>query len=251
MVEKEKPRLFLSHNHADKDFVRKLAIDLERNGAYIWLDEAEINVGDSLIQKISEGIMNVDFLGVVLSKNSVNSIWVRKEVEIALIEEINGKRIKVLPILLEKCEVPLFLKDKFYADFTQMGNYTNSLSLLLRALDIDAKSIIETKFTFESLKNYLLKRLPNREITDWNDIAELLRELNYIDVNTSEQLNDLLIKAAPAVTIYENNFINKMLKMTASGFVRTSMWVVNIKASETCIAGKQMYKKYNKFVINV
>ena len=43
--------IFLSHNSADKPFVRKLAADLRRNGFYAWVDEAEIKLGDSLIEK--------------------------------------------------------------------------------------------------------------------------------------------------------------------------------------------------------
>ena len=48
--------IFLSHNSQDKPFVRELARDLEAHGIRVWLDEAEINVVDSLIEKFSEGI---------------------------------------------------------------------------------------------------------------------------------------------------------------------------------------------------
>ena len=60
--------IFLSHNSVDKPFVRKLANDLRRGGHYAWVDEAEIKVGDSLIDKIEEGIDNTDFFGVTISK---------------------------------------------------------------------------------------------------------------------------------------------------------------------------------------
>ena len=91
--------IFLSHNSVDKPFVRKLANDLRRRGHYAWVDEAEIKVGDSLIEKIEEGIDNTDFLGVVISQNSIESEWVKREVRIALTQEISGKQVKVLPIV--------------------------------------------------------------------------------------------------------------------------------------------------------
>ena len=94
--------IFLRHNSVDKPFVRKLANDLRRRGHYAWVDEAEIKIGDSLIDKIEEGIDNTDFLGVVISQNSIESEWVKREVRIALTQEISGKKVKVLPILLEK-----------------------------------------------------------------------------------------------------------------------------------------------------
>lgn len=126
--------IFLSHNSADKPFVRKLAADIRRNGFYTWVDEAEIKLGDSLIEKIEEGIENTDYLGVVISSHSIKSEWVNREVRIALNQEISGKRVKVLPILLENVDIPSFLIDKKYADFTREENYRQSLQMILDRL---------------------------------------------------------------------------------------------------------------------
>lgn len=126
--------IFLSHSSADKPFVRKLAADIHRNGFYAWVDEAEIKLGDSLIGKIEEGIENTDYLGVVISSNSIKSEWVTREVRIALNQEIHGKRVKVLPILLENVNIPSFLLDKKYADFTTEEKYKSSLQLILDRL---------------------------------------------------------------------------------------------------------------------
>lgn len=46
--------IFLSHTYTDKTFVRKLAADLEAHGIRYWLDEAEIKVGESLIEKYAK-----------------------------------------------------------------------------------------------------------------------------------------------------------------------------------------------------
>jgi hypothetical protein len=61
--------VFLSHNWADKDFVRRLAGDLVAAGARVWIDEAEIKVGDSLIEKIRAGIDSMDYVAAILSPN--------------------------------------------------------------------------------------------------------------------------------------------------------------------------------------
>ena len=76
--------VFLSHNHHDKSFVRKLARDLENHGVRCWIDEAEIKIGDSLIQKIREGIDSVDYFAVILSRNSVAAPWVTNELDVAM-----------------------------------------------------------------------------------------------------------------------------------------------------------------------
>ena len=49
--------IFLSHTEADKPFVRQLRDDLlGHNVPRVWVDEAEIQLGDSLIAKIDEGL---------------------------------------------------------------------------------------------------------------------------------------------------------------------------------------------------
>ncbi len=130
------PSVFLSHNHADKPFVRRLATDLDNQGINYWLDEAEIKVGESLIEKIRDGIDKVDYVVVVLSPNSVSSPWVQREVDVAMNQEIMGRRIKVLPLMYRKCDPPGFLLGKRYADFTDDSRYSISLEDLVQSLGI-------------------------------------------------------------------------------------------------------------------
>jgi TIR domain len=109
--------IFLSHNKADKEFVGKIYEDLTSYAIRVWLDEAEIEPGDSLIGKIEEAIDTMDYLGIMLSPNSVSSSWVREEVRMAMHEQIRGKKIKVIPISIKNCELPGFLREKRYIDF--------------------------------------------------------------------------------------------------------------------------------------
>lgn len=126
--------VFLSHTSDDKPFVRKLAHDLESQGISYWLDEAEIKIGDSLIDKIREGIDTVDYLVVVLSPKSIESSWVNREVDVALNQEIGGKKIKVLPIMYQKCDEPGFLLGKNYGDFTDASTYPLAFRSLVESL---------------------------------------------------------------------------------------------------------------------
>lgn len=121
--------IFLSHNSADKEFVLKLAQKLALFDVRSWVDAFEILPGDSLIQKIEDGINQSDYLGAVISHNSADSEWVRRELRAAISDEIASRRIRVVPILLHKCEVPTFLRDKLYADFT--GDFTTGFCQLL------------------------------------------------------------------------------------------------------------------------
>lgn len=128
--------VFLSHTKADKAFVRRLRDDLTKAGVRVWFDEAEIQLGDSLTDKIAEGLKLSRFIAMVLSSKSISAPWVKKELEIAMTREIEGGEVVVLPLLYEKCDIPAFLKGKLYADFTDTATYDAALAQLLHRLRI-------------------------------------------------------------------------------------------------------------------
>jgi signal transduction histidine kinase len=130
------PSIFLSHTWSDKPFARKLGDELRRSGAKVWIDEAEIRLGDSLIQKVGEGIDTCDYLGVILSPEAVASEWVSREVELAVNREIAGKRVIALPLLYRRCKIPIFLSSKLYADFTEPALFLSSLNKIKERLGL-------------------------------------------------------------------------------------------------------------------
>lgn len=109
--------IFISYSHENADFVDKFAVELVKHNALVWLDRWELNVGDSLIERVQSAITESSALAVVLSSASVQSEWCKKELSVGLIRELDEKRVLVLPILIENCDVPIFLRDKVYADF--------------------------------------------------------------------------------------------------------------------------------------
>jgi hypothetical protein len=91
-----------------------------------------LNVGDSLIQRIQEAIQESSALLIVLSKASVESEWCKKELNAGLVRELDEKRVLVLPVLIEDCDIPVFLREKMYADFR--ADFDVGLKKLLDAL---------------------------------------------------------------------------------------------------------------------
>lgn len=127
------PSAFISYSSQDNAFAERLASDLKAKNLGAWFDKWEIRVGDSLMQKIGQGIRENDYLIVVLSPDSVASEWVKKELAEAMQREIAEKRVVVLPVLYKQCQRPPFLTDKKYANFTK--SYENGFQELLRRLD--------------------------------------------------------------------------------------------------------------------
>jgi DNA-binding PadR family transcriptional regulator len=60
--------VFLCHSSADKPFVRRLASDLERLAIRPWLDAWELAPGDSLLEKIGDGLNTAKYFCIILSK---------------------------------------------------------------------------------------------------------------------------------------------------------------------------------------
>ena len=135
MNEANRNGLFISHSHIDHPFVSKLTHQLVKAGVRVWVDEAEMLPGDSLVEKIGCAISEMRFFGIVLSPQAVGSPWVRKELNVALSTEIADANIVVIPILRAQCDIPTLLKDKYYCDLS--GNedsqpYRDNLRKLIR-----------------------------------------------------------------------------------------------------------------------
>ena len=90
--------VFISHAHEDKDDVaRPLAKLLQDNGFRVWIDEAELTLGDSLRQKIDEGLSQSRFGIVILSESFFAKKWPQSELN-ALWSREDGTNKVVLPV---------------------------------------------------------------------------------------------------------------------------------------------------------
>ena len=111
--------IFISYSHADKDFVETLAANLVAAKHHVWIDRWELSLGDSLTQKIESALTSASAILVILSKHSVGSDWCKRELTAGLIRELEEKQTLVMPCVIDDCTIPLFLRDKLHANFTQ------------------------------------------------------------------------------------------------------------------------------------
>jgi hypothetical protein len=89
---------FISHASEDKaSIVRPLARVLGKMGFYIWFDEFELKVGDSLRQSIDKGLINSRYGIVVLSKAFFAKNWPEYELNALTAREIEGRKV-ILPV---------------------------------------------------------------------------------------------------------------------------------------------------------
>lgn len=113
-----KKKAFLSYSHEDKDFAQSIAQNLNKSGIEVWWDKWEILAGDSIIHKIfMEGLSEVDIFLIVLSNTSVNSNWVKLELDHAIIKKIEGVT-RIIPLIKEKCDIPPPLRTLLWVDLS-------------------------------------------------------------------------------------------------------------------------------------
>lgn len=108
---------FISYNSQDRQFAELLALKLVQDGHNVWIDKWELSVGDSLIDRIQQAISEASAVVAILSRTSVQSDWCKKEINSALIRELDKSGSLLLPCVIDDCPIPLFLQEKVYADF--------------------------------------------------------------------------------------------------------------------------------------
>lgn len=124
---------FISYFSGDREFVKKLEQDLRLRGLHSWRDEREIEVGDSMTDKLQQGLTDSYSFIIVLSPETLSRPWVREELRAAYAQRLGGD-FKILPVLYKDCEIPPFLFDYKYADFRDPRRYHEQLALLEKAI---------------------------------------------------------------------------------------------------------------------
>jgi len=122
------PKAFISHASEDKGrFVFGFAAKLREKGIDAWLDKWELLPGDSLVEKIfEEGIKNANAFIVILSSNSVNKPWVREELDAGMIKKIE-KTCRLIPVVIDDCEIPTTLKHLLWVKVHNLVDYNNEI----------------------------------------------------------------------------------------------------------------------------
>ncbi len=207
-----KAKVFVSHSSQDKPFVRDLVDELKQRNVQVWFDERELQVGDSIVQGISKGLEDADYLLVILSKHSVASPWVQNELNAAMMEETSRRGIVVLPAVIDGCEIPILLRDRIYADFRQ--DFDTGLQALLRVFAQEAETAQSSEpahkaafaasdcqttlaaLKLAELRQRMTKRMSRGEVsTIWFDVLEASMENDMQGRTLGECVVELLLRA--------------------------------------------------------
>lgn len=101
-------KVFISHAEKDRDFARELASTLSAAGFETWFDNLVVP-GENIHQAFAQALERSQAMIVLLSPDSMESEWVRAEIQYALgSRDYQGR---IIPVLLQPTEqIPWILK---------------------------------------------------------------------------------------------------------------------------------------------
>ena len=90
------PKVFLSWSSKDKALAESIATTLMSKGINTWWSEWCINSGDSLRQKIDEGLSDCTHFIVLLTPKSIHKPWVNQEIDAGFALKLSDKKVKFI-----------------------------------------------------------------------------------------------------------------------------------------------------------
>lgn len=197
------PNIFVSYSNEDRHIAEMISKRLQASGLQPWLAHQALARGDSIRETIGSVIGSSDFFIILLSRNSVQSEWVRHELMAAL-QELSTRDITILPVLLEDCDVPTELRR--YTWFDLRGRTPTEMDNLVAAIQgaplIDFSAM--TPATFERL------------------VADLLRAVGFDGVVLSTGQSDSGVDITADLT-----------RSDPFGAIEVERWLVQVKHSRS------------------
>lgn len=177
---KKRLLIFLSHASEDKPMVRKLCKQLLDDGFDPWLDENRLLPGQDWNFEIELALRNSDSILLCFSsQSSIKEGYIQREYKKAMdyqLEKPEGS-IFVIPVRLDKCEIPFFLRELQYVDYPS-GYEKLALSLNMRA----GKASNKRKPSKSAVSN--------RDITKAVRSKENIRQVQLVLEGAFEEFNE-------------------------------------------------------------
>jgi hypothetical protein len=110
--------VFISYRTPDRAQAAALKADLEKCGHTVWMDTEKVQVGDSVVGKIDEGLAGLDYL-VLCYSSAGRSAYTDQEWTSTLHRQLSGHPVKILPARLTGGDPPAILAGTRHADLVK------------------------------------------------------------------------------------------------------------------------------------
>jgi formylglycine-generating enzyme required for sulfatase activity len=142
-------KVFISHSWHDNDIAKRIAENLKRDGADIWIDYATIKSG-AIPVRISQALEWCDTMVLIWSKAAVDSYYVGLEWQSAL-----DLQKPIIPCTIDQTKRPAILRGFLFIDFR---DFNSAYEQLFQALEIKQKK--QKELPPESVEKVEEKREP-------------------------------------------------------------------------------------------
>ncbi len=130
-------QVFISYAEEDANFAQRLADDLKRLGARVWIAPDSIHPSEPWLDAIERGLRESSHVAIVLTPAALEASGAKMERDMAITLALQD-RIKVISLLLKRCEVPLVLS-RYQMILTFEEDYEAGLSQLADHLGLQVE----------------------------------------------------------------------------------------------------------------
>ncbi len=173
-------KVFISYNHQDAFAMRSVKSYLEENGVKVHVDINDMSAGESIQGFIDEAFRNNNFVVSIISRNSLQSGWVAKELTVAQV--LNQFNKNWIPVSIDESA----FSNEFY--FEASTNIDRKIADLREQIKKALESDLDiAPFTDE------LKRLQDLKSSIASTVANLKNVL-VIDISNSKVFDSGMAK---------------------------------------------------------
>jgi hypothetical protein len=114
--------VFLSHSSLDRQFAGDLSAVIGRHGVPVWYSQTNILGAQQWQDEIGAALQRCDWFAVVLSPQSADSMWVKRELSYALRQ--NRFENRIIPVVYQQSD---FERLSWTLSLFQMVDFTQNL----------------------------------------------------------------------------------------------------------------------------
>lgn len=127
--------VFISYSHRDQQWVQSWLLPrLESAGLRVCIDARDFAIGLPSLVNMERAAEHSRHTLLVLTPSWVKSEWTSFESLLVQTEDPVGLRRRIIPLMLEQCELPKRIAMFTYANFTVPDRWDTELQRLIKAL---------------------------------------------------------------------------------------------------------------------
>jgi len=155
---------FISYSQADEKIASRIAEDLNKNHFDVFFDKWCIAYGQDNAQILEFALKKSNKIIAIMSRESLKSDLTLLKKKFSCSEIYLKHKIKLLPIIVQKCEIPEEIKRQRNIDFTDK-KYNSNLSELISAiknisnLKIGPFRIFREECDYEWYIDFIIKKI--------------------------------------------------------------------------------------------